>query len=142
MKRNALIELFWHIHPRLYRLSAGRIGGTIKGLPVLLLTTRGRRTGLLRTKALMYLPYGKDFVVFASNLGQPEYPLWWLNLQADPEAWVEVCSAQYNVHARQAEGDERERLWQAVAAKVPDYDLYQTRTSRRIPVVVLDRKDL
>ena len=140
MKRNVLIELFWRVHPKLYRWSGGRIGNSLRGLPVLLLTTRGRKTGLLRTKALMYLAHGEDFVVFASNLGEPQHPLWWLNLQADPDAWVEVGRTQYNVHAREAEGDEREGLWRAVVEKSPDYDEYQARTSRRIPVVVLERQ--
>lgn len=139
MKRNAPIELFWRIHPKLYRWSSGRIGGSLRSLPVLLLTTRGRKTGLLRTKALMYLPYGADFTVFASNLGEPQHPLWWFNLQADPNALVEVGSTQYTVRAREAEGDERERLWRAVMEKAPDYDEYQARTPRRIPVVVLER---
>ena len=90
MKRNLIIELFWRIHPKLYRWSAGRIGSSIMGLPVLLLTTKGRKSGLLRTKALMYIPRGKDCVVFASNLGDPHHPLWWLNIEADPNALVEV----------------------------------------------------
>ena len=78
------------------------------GLPVLLLTTKGRKSGLLRTKALMYIPRDKDFVVIASNLGDPHHPLWWLNLEADPNALVEVRGTRYNVHARQAEGEEPE----------------------------------
>jgi len=140
MKPNPIINLFWRIHPKLYHWSAGRIGNKMMGLPVLLLTTRGRKTGLARTKALMYLPYGEYFVVFASNLGEPEHPFWWLNLEADPQADVEVNGTLYRVHARQAEGEERERLWNAVTTKVPAYKGYQSRTSRRIPVVVLERQ--
>jgi deazaflavin-dependent oxidoreductase (nitroreductase family) len=142
MKRNTFIELFWRIHPKLYRWSASHIGGTIRGLPVLLLTTRGRKTGLLRTKALTYLPHSTDFIVFASNLGEPRHPLWWLNLEADPNAFVQVNGNLHNVRARQAEGEEREELWQALTDKVPDYNKYQGRTSRRVLVVVLERQDL
>ena len=66
LRRNALVELFWRIHPRVYRFSGGRIGGELVGLPVLLLETRGRRSGRPRTRALTYLPRGDDFVVIAS----------------------------------------------------------------------------
>ena len=68
-KRNALVELFWKIHPRLYRWTNGRIGGALMGLPVLLLTTKGRKSRQRRTSALMYLPRGQSFVVIASYLG-------------------------------------------------------------------------
>jgi deazaflavin-dependent oxidoreductase (nitroreductase family) len=138
MKRNPLIDLFWRIHPKLYRWSGGRIGSSIMGLPVLLLTTKGRKTGLLRTKALMYIPYGNNFVVYASNLGEPEHPHWWLNLEANQQANVEVKGTSYNVRAREAEGEEREQLWRKVTDRVPAYNQYQARTSRRIPVVVLE----
>lgn len=138
MKRNPLIDLFWRIHPKLYRWSGGRIGSSIMGLPVLLLTTKGRKTGLLRTKALMYIPYGNNFVVYASNLGEPKHPHWWLNLEANPQATVEVKGTSYNVRAREAEGEQREQLWHEVTDRVPAYNQYQARTSRRIPVVVLE----
>ncbi len=137
--RNALVELFWRIHPKLYRWTGGRIGGSIGPMPVLLLTTTGRKTGLSRTRALTYLPHGEDFVVIASVLGEPRHPAWWLNLEADPDATVEVGRERLAVRARQAEGAERETLWNAVVATMPDYEQYRHRTSRRIPVVVLER---
>lgn len=139
-KRNALVELFWRVHPKLYRWSGGRIGGSLLGLPVLLLTTRGRKTGESRTTALMYLPHGKDFVVIASYLGEPRHPAWWLNLEAEPLASVQVGSEHHPVRAREAQDEERENLWQTMSEKVPDYDEYKSRTSRRIPVVVLERQ--
>jgi deazaflavin-dependent oxidoreductase (nitroreductase family) len=138
-RRNALVELFWRIHPKLYRLSAGRVGGSIMGLPVLLLTTKGRRTGQPRTNALMYLPRGDNFVVIASYLGEPRHPSWWLNLEAEPNATVQVRGTRHAVRAREAKDAEREELWRAATDKVSDYDEYQARTSRRIPVVVLER---
>jgi deazaflavin-dependent oxidoreductase (nitroreductase family) len=86
--RNAFVELFWRVHPTLYRWSVGRIGGAIGGMPVLLLTTTGRKSGEPRTTALTYLPRGDDFVVIASVLGEPRHPAWWLNLAAKPDATV------------------------------------------------------
>lgn len=138
--RNALVELFWRIHPKLYHWTGGRIGGSIGPMSVLLLTTTGRKSGAPRTNALTYLPHGDDFVVIASVLGEPRHPAWWLNLAARPEATVEVGRERHVVRAREAEGAERETIWNAVVAKVPDYEEYRRRTSRRIPVVVLERR--
>ncbi len=140
MQRNVIIELFWKIHPKLYRLSNGRIGRKMMGLPVLLLTARGRKSGLLRTKALMYMPYEQNFVVIGSNLGSDRHPIWWLNLQAEPIATVQVGAKEYQVFAREAQGEEREKLWQMVAEKSPAYNDYKTMTKRKIPVVVLDKQ--
>ncbi|MBI3782018.1 MAG: nitroreductase family deazaflavin-dependent oxidoreductase [Deltaproteobacteria bacterium] len=140
-KKNALVQLFWKVHPALYRWSGGRIGGKLMNLPVLLLTTRGRRSGDERTKALMYVPDGKNFVVIASYLGEPRHPAWWLNLQANPQAQAVIGSSTITVRAREAEGPERERLWKEVVRRQADYAEYQSRTQRRIPVVVLEPVD-
>ena len=139
LRRNALVELFWRIHPRVYRWSGGRIGGKLVGLPVLLLETTGRRTGRRRTNALTYLPHGEAFVVIASCLGEPHHPAWWHNLVAEPKAGVQVGSAHHDVRAREATGEERAELWRALTQRAPEYDEYVARTSRRIPVVVLER---
>lgn len=138
VKRNAAVELFWRLHPRIYRWTRGRVGGRLMGLPVLLLTTTGRRSGRPRTSALMYLPRGDDHVVIASVLGEPRHPSWWLNLKARPEAEIQVGARRIAVRAREAEGEEREALWRAVVAKQREYDEYRERTTRRIPVVVLE----
>lgn len=140
MKRNAAVELFWKIHPKLYRWSGGRIGGSMMGLPVLLLHTTGRKSGEPRINALMYLPHGQDFLVIASVLGEPRHPFWWLNLEARPEASIHVGREEIPVRAREALGDEREELFRAVVAQSPDYAEYETRTQRRIPLVVLERR--
>ena len=140
LKRNAAVELFWKIHPTLYRWSGGRIGGTLMGLPVLLLHTTGRKSGEPRTNALTYLEHGRDLIVIASVLGEPRHPYWWLNLEAQPEAAVHVGREKILVRAREALGDEREELFRAVVAQTPDYAEYETRTDRRIPVVVLERR--
>jgi deazaflavin-dependent oxidoreductase (nitroreductase family) len=139
LRRNALVELFWRIHPRVYRWSGGRIGGALVGLPVLLLETTGRRSGTRRSNALTYLPHGDAFVVIASCLGEPRHPAWWHNLVAEPRACVQVGSARQKVRAREATGDERSELWRALTERAPEYDEYAGRTLRRIPVVVLER---
>ncbi len=138
IRRSKLLELFWKIHPALYRWTSGRIGGQMMNLPVLLLTTTGRRSGEARTRALMYLPKGDRYVVIASYLGEPRHPDWWLNLRADPKAWIQVGGQRLRVAAREADGDERARLWQEVLGRQGDYAEYQRRTERRIPVVVLE----
>lgn len=140
IRRSRLVELFWKVHPRLYQWTGGRLAGEMMNLPVLLLTTKGRRTGQPRTKALMYLPKGDAYVVIASYLGEPRHPAWWLNLQASSEASVQVGSQHIAVVAREAAGDEREQLWSAIVARQQDYAEYQKRTTRRIPVVVLEPK--
>jgi deazaflavin-dependent oxidoreductase (nitroreductase family) len=138
VKRTRLMETIWRIHPWLYRVTGGRVGGKAMGMPVLLLTTRGRKSGAPRTKALMYLPKGDACVVIASFAGEPRHPDWWLNLEAHPEAEIQRGSETVRVRAREAEGEERERLWQEVVAKESGYAEYARRTTRRIPVVVLE----
>lgn len=140
LKRNKLIEVFWKVHPALVRLSGGRIGGNVVGMPVLLLNTTGRKSGANRSCALTYLPVGENFAVFASCLGEEKHPAWWLNLEAKPDVDVEIGGERIAVRAREAEGDERQRLWAEVVTVNPDYAEYQQRTQRRIPVVVLERR--
>ena len=131
------VRLFWKIHPWVYRATRGRIGGNLLGMPVLLLTTQGRRSGEPRRTALTYLPWEGRYVVIASYLGQPRHPAWWLNLAANPQATVQIGSRHEIVKAREALGPERERIWNAVVERVSDYADYAKRTERRIPVVVL-----
>jgi len=88
----------------------------------------------------MYIPHGKDFVVIASNLGDDKHPAWWINLTAEPTASVQIQDSRYIIRAREATGTEREQLWQAIAEKSSDYEQYRTWTSRRIPVVILERQ--
>ncbi|MBB83374.1 MAG: nitroreductase [Deltaproteobacteria bacterium] len=143
-ERNFAVELFWKWHPRLYRWSGGRIGGKLAGLPVLLLETIGRRSGERRETALTYLPHptpnGEHFVVIASVLGEPRHPAWYLNLSADPKVAVTVGTSRIAVVARDAEGEEREQIWNDLIECSPDYAQYRTRTDRHIPVVVLERQ--
>jgi deazaflavin-dependent oxidoreductase (nitroreductase family) len=126
------------MHKRVYRLTGGKIGGRIGKLPVLLLTTIGRKSGRPRTQPLAYTRVGDGYAVIASKGGAAQHPLWYLNLRAHPLAEVTVGRETWKVRARDAEGEERERLWRALADLYPGYERYAQKTSRRIPVVVLD----
>ena len=138
VKRTKLIEMFWKVHPWLYEKSGGLIGGKAMGMPVLLLTTKGRKSGLPRKRALMYLPKGDACVVIASFAGEPRHPDWWLNLKTDPVCEVRRGRLVSRMRAREAEGAEREELWADAVEKENGYAEYQRRTTRRIPVVVLE----
>jgi deazaflavin-dependent oxidoreductase (nitroreductase family) len=128
------------IHNALYRLTGGKVGGKFRNAPVLLLTTTGRKSGQPRTNPLLYTDAGDNaYMVIASKGGADQHPLWYLNLQANPLAEVTIGRETRQVRARDTEGDERERLWRALADLNPGYDKYAKKTSRRIPVVVLDR---
>jgi deazaflavin-dependent oxidoreductase (nitroreductase family) len=138
VRRSWLVEQFWRFHRWIYRVSGGRLGGRIGRLPVLLLTTRGRRSGLPRSAALTYLQEGRAYIVIASNAGEASHPAWWLNLMARPEAVIRVGRSEIPVAAREASASERDALWRRIVAAEPSYGRYQERTSRRIPIVVLE----
>jgi len=118
---------------------AGNFGGVEEGATLLLLHTTGARTGKPRLHPLAYLPHGDAFVVFASKAGAPTNPDWYHNLRASPRTRIEVGSEVLQVVARVAEGEERERLWTAQKERMPYFAKYERRTTRRIPVVVLER---
>lgn len=126
------------VHRALYRASGGRVGSRIWGLEIVLLTTTGRESGRARTVPLCSLRDGDGFVVIASYGGLDRSPSWWLNLQREPRATVQLGAATHVVVAREAEGEERERLWAEVTTRAPGYLDYQRRTARRIPVVMLE----
>ena len=138
MPRNpTIIKTMSAIHEFWYRLTGGVLGGSIVGRPILLLTTTGRKTGAQRTTPLMYLEDGKKLVIIASNGGNPRHPAWWLNLEKNPQAEVQLRSEKRRVKAEEATGEERERLWQAVVETYSGYEGYQKTTDRQIPVVIL-----
>lgn len=136
-RSNTGARIFTGIHTFFYRLSGGRIGGRFGKSPVLLLTTTGRKTGKQRTTPLLYLKDGDNLVLVASYGGAPTHPVWWLNLQAKPEAEVEIGRQKLRVTARQANAEERARLWPLLVAMYPSYAEYQKKTTREIPVVIL-----
>jgi deazaflavin-dependent oxidoreductase (nitroreductase family) len=125
------------MHSVLYRSSNGAIGGRIANSPVLLLTTTGRRTGRQRTVPLLYLRDGRNVVLVASNGGAVRHPTWWLNLQATPEAWIQIEARRQRVKAEQASAVDKQRLWPLLTAMYPGYERYQEITDRDIPVVIL-----
>jgi deazaflavin-dependent oxidoreductase (nitroreductase family) len=135
---NLGFRLMGGLHKNVYRLTGGKIGGKLGKARVLLLTSTGRKSGKPRTSPLLYASAGDGYAVIASKGGAPRHPLWYLNLQASPHAEVTVGRETRHVHARDAEGEERERLWRALTDVYPGYDKYAERTSRRIPVVVLE----
>jgi deazaflavin-dependent oxidoreductase (nitroreductase family) len=124
-------------HISAYRDSGGEVGYLWNGVPTLLLTVTGRRTGEQRTSALIFARDGDDYLVVASMGGAPMHPKWYLNLQANPTARIQVKAQELAVTARTATSEEKPRLWRLVTDVWPNYDVYQTRTERDIPVVVL-----
>jgi deazaflavin-dependent oxidoreductase (nitroreductase family) len=121
-----------------FRANGGKVGGQFDGAPLLLLHTTGAKTGQARVNPMMYLADGDNLVVFASKAGAPTSPDWYHNLLANPRPTVEVGDQTINVIARVAEGDERERLWSRQKALYPGFADYEAKTTRQIPVVVLE----
>lgn len=126
-------------HLRRYLDSDGADGHIWNGVPTLLLTTRGRRSGTWQTLPLIYGSAGAAYVLVASKGGHADHPLWYKNLVAEPEVRVQVAADRFSARARTAQGEERRQLWQTMRAIWPQYDDYQAATEREIPVVVLDR---
>ena len=131
--------LFGKKHVDRYRETDGDEGHEWQGTTTLLLTTTGRRSGEPRTTPLIYQQAGDRVVIVASKGGAEDHPAWFLNLSEAPEVDVQILADRFRARARVAEGDEREELWPIMTQAWPDYDAYQNRTERRIPVVVLDR---
>lgn len=126
-------------HIALYVATDGREGHTFhNNTEILLLSVLGRKSGTWRRTALIYRPDGENYVVVASKGGDPKHPTWFLNLQAHPEVHVQVRGDKFTARARVAEGAERARLWDKMAEVWPDYNEYQTKTDRQIPIVVLE----
>ncbi len=133
-------DLFGPEHVRVYRETDGERGFRWRGTSILLLSTTGRNSGEERTTPLIHRTDAEDWVVVASKGGAPEHPGWFENLQADPEATIQVRGERIPVRASTAKGEDRERLWAAMTEVWPAYDDYQQKTSREIPVVVLSRR--
>ncbi len=121
----------------LYRLSGGRIGGQQLRYSILLLHTTGRKTGRIRTHALLYIRDGERYIVCASNYGAPRHPSWYLNLRAHPRARIETGPRRLEVLAEVAEGEERERLWQRWLSVWPPAAGYERDAGRELPIVIL-----
>lgn len=124
-----------------FRANGGQVGGHFEGVPLLLLHTTGAKTGLPRVNPLVYQADGDHLVVFASKGGAPRNPDWYLNLLENPLATAEIGTDSFDVVAWVAEGDERERLWTRQKQWLPAFADYEAKTTRPIPVVVLERMD-
>ena len=125
-------------HIRDYVESEGRKGHQWRGVPTLLLTTRGRKSGKLRRTALIYGTDGDNYLVVGSRGGSDKHPAWYLNLRENPQVEVQVEDRKFTAHAHTASAEEKARLWPLMVSVFPTYESYQKKTEREIPVVVLE----
>jgi deazaflavin-dependent oxidoreductase (nitroreductase family) len=133
-------QLFGDEHVRRYVETDGEVGYLWReGAPILILTVKGRKSGKDYSTPLIFGEDGGNYVLVGSQGGTPGHPDWYLNLAATPEVGVQVKADKFRAHARTAEGEERDRLWQQMNGIWPHYDEYQAKTEREIPVVVLER---
>jgi len=126
-------------HARRYIETNGEDGHIWNGVPTLLLTTTGRRSGEAKTTPLIYGRDGDRYLVVASRGGAPKHPQWYLNLEANPGVAIQVGAEKFKARAGTASGAERDRLWKTMAAIWPAYNDYQARTERQIPLVVIEK---
>jgi deazaflavin-dependent oxidoreductase (nitroreductase family) len=139
MRGRYLERTTWAVHRALDRASGGRYRSERWGRPpTLWITTVGRRTGRTRESALIYAADGINFVVAASNAGQPHDPAWWLNLRERPDTEIRLGRERHRVRARRASAEESGRLWPRLDAVYPTFARYRARTTRLIPVLVLE----
>lgn len=135
---NVVIRLMSTLNVLVYRLSKGKLGGRFwRGAPVLLLTTVGRKSGERRTAPVLYLADGDRFVVVASKGGFSKHPFWYRNLESNPNVEVEVGGERQKMTAKRASDAEKRLLWPKLVSMYRDFDDYQARTKREIPVVIL-----
>ena len=123
-----------------FRANNGLVGGPFEGAPMVLITTTGAKSGQSRTNPLVYLPDGDRVLIFASKAGAPTNPAWYHNLKANPEVVVEIGRETYTATAVELEGDERDRMYAKQSEQMPGFKIYQDGTTRKIPVIALERK--
>jgi deazaflavin-dependent oxidoreductase (nitroreductase family) len=133
--------LYGQEHIDRYEATDGAEGHDWQGTQTLVLTTTGRKSGDERKSALIYGEHDGDYLVVASKGGAPEPPAWFVNLEADPTATVQVWGERFGVRARVATPEEKPELWKIMTEHWPAYDEYQAKTDREIPVVVLERDE-
>jgi deazaflavin-dependent oxidoreductase (nitroreductase family) len=121
-----------------FRASEGKVGGQFEGAPLLLLHTVGARTGQQRVNPMMYQPVAGAYAVFASKGGAPTHPDWYYNVLAHPRVTAEIGARTVELHARVADGAEREQIWAAQKAAYPGFADYELKTTRQIPVIILE----
>ena len=137
MVANALFKVIMRVQIVVFRLTNGRAMSFMRGMPVLLLTTVGRKTGKRRTTPLMYIRDGENYVITASNNGKDKDPYWYRNLKASPQVQIEVPGKRLDVSASVATQTEHEQLWPRLVSEAPFFDGYRKGTSRAIPMVLL-----
>jgi deazaflavin-dependent oxidoreductase (nitroreductase family) len=134
------IRLIGRLHASLWRLTRGRFVDGIGAAPFILLTTRGRKTGRLRTTPVLYLEDGGDFIVIASFGGNDMHPAWYLNLKEHPEAEIVIRGERRRVSSREITIEEKKLIWRRLVKLYPQFEIYQQRTSREIPLMRLLRR--
>ena len=140
-KRLLIAWLFVPVHRLLFRLSGGRVLGSLEGAGVLVLVTKGRKSGEPRSSPLLYFQFedSDDLIVVASNYGQDHHPAWYLNVTAEPKVSVEASGERFEAEARITQGEGRAALYERVVAANSRYATYRASTRRQIPVVALRR---
>ena len=133
----SIYKLFQGMQIFMYRQSKGKRGGFMRGMPLLLLTTIGRKSGKQRTVPIMYLRDGENYVVIASNGGRDSFPAWFLNLKSHPQVTIEVDGISRSAIAQQANPEEQQRLWPQLVEKAAFFEDYRKKTTRDIPMVIL-----
>jgi len=136
-------RLFGRLHAKLYKRLGGRFVGSLGlGRKVLLLTTTGRKSGLERTTPLVYMPHGNDAIIYPSNGGKETPPAWWLNLQTNAMATIQIGKTIREVRARAASEAEHAKIWPKAAAYNPHWRQYAESVVRKIPLVILEGVDV
>jgi F420H(2)-dependent quinone reductase len=136
---NPIFKLFVKGHIWLYKTTGGRRGASMAGMPVLLLTTRGRKSGAARTVPVVAFADGDQTYVIASMGGQPQHPAWFFNLEANPDVDVQLGPERWRARAETLPTEQRAEIWPRITSKYPNFGEYQKKTSRVIPVVRLAR---
>ncbi|HEX6478434.1 MAG TPA: nitroreductase family deazaflavin-dependent oxidoreductase [Ktedonobacteraceae bacterium] len=132
-----MLKLMLKVIVFLYNVSSGRIGGKVGKVPVLLLTTTGRKTGKQRTLPLAYIMDGSAYVITASAGGADKHPSWFFNIRSNPQAIIQVKDQQIKVRAEIAGPEKKPELWARLVEVAPNFAGYQKRTRREIPMVIL-----
>ena len=122
-----------------FHANGGKVGGQFAGAPMIIVTHTGAKSGKTYTSPLVYSKDGDRYVIIASKAGAPKNPSWYHNLVAHPEVTVEIGTEKFKAKAHEAKGPERDRLFEAQAKMMPQFNEYQKKTARKIPVIVLER---
>lgn len=122
-----------------FRANHGQLGGRFAGGTMLLLHHEGAKSGTERVNPLAYQPLDDGYAIFASKAGAPTNPDWYYNLKANPDTTVEIGDDTVAVHARVAEGDERDKIWTKQVERAPGFGEYEAKSGRTIPVIILER---